>query len=582
MSNSIKHYDPRLNSKGEETEKQSIIWTTKSVNHALDMVMLGQDLDRSPFYEGKIDRKRADLVFHFSDYEVEEFTRCSVDILYFIDNYCKIKLPDGSVGLITHLRKYQLGQIIDYLEHDEIILGWSRQSGKTIGTILYILWCMIFNVDKSVAILANKAKTSGEIMEKLQEIYGYLPFWMKPGIEGWNTSTLSFDNGCRAYTGPTTPDALNGRTCNILYIDEFAYIGRGKNKIEYQRDFLANAKPILASQKDSGLCKLIISSTPYGKEYFYELFDNALKGLNGMKASVVRWWQIPGRDLEWAKNEIATIGITKFRQQFEVSFNIHATTLLNSSTMRNLQVNKIEFEEGGEGMVSDYEDSLTINSNLDPLSYDDYICLSVDIAEGLGKDYSVIQILRMSIDYDKGELVYEQVGKFSSNEIPIEKLVIITKELFSLFNEDKVKILVESNTYGDFFFKCFDLDESIDVPMEAICMFKRTADSIKASRGLRTNRAIKPIAVSAFKKLTDSQNLKVFDSTTISQIENFQEDDKGNYQASIGHDDDVTPLINFSYWVQLGEVDYQNWFEEYLAELGIEYELEMPEDNYYD
>ena len=142
---------------------------------------------------------------------------------------------------------------------------------------------MMFNTDKHTAILANKGKTSSEVLSKVKEIYKNLPFFLKAGIQGWNGLTISLDNGCKIYTGPTTSDALNGRTCNILYIDEFAYIGKGKNKIEIQKDFLANAMPVLSSQKDSGLCKLIISSTPVGKEYFYELFDNAIKQKNSLK-----------------------------------------------------------------------------------------------------------------------------------------------------------------------------------------------------------------------------------------------------------------------------------------------------------
>ena len=80
--------------------------------------------------------------------------------------------------------------------------------------------------------------------------------------------------------------------------------------------------PVLSSQKDSGLCKLIISSTPVGKEYFYELFDNAIKKKNSLKASKVCWWEIPGKTLDWAKNEISKIGIVKFKQQYEMSYSV--------------------------------------------------------------------------------------------------------------------------------------------------------------------------------------------------------------------------------------------------------------------
>lgn len=574
----VKHYDPRPKNVEKAADK-AVIWTTQSVDWALEMVKMGQDLDRSPFWEGKIDIKRGELVYQLSDAERAEWIRCASDILYFIETYCKVKLPTGLIGNIK-LRKYQYGQILDYIEHDEIILGWSRQSGKTIGTALYILWCLCFNANKHCAILANKASTSGEVLSKIKEIYKNLPFWLKPGVLGWNNSTMAFDNGCKAYTGPTTDDALNGRTCNILYIDEFAYIGEGKNKIEFQKNFLANAKPVLSSQKDSGLCKLIISSTPVGKDFFYELFNAALKKQNAMKASIVRWWEIPGRDLKWAKNELAGMGndIAKFRQQFEVSFDVSAFTLLSSRAMKILQLQKTKFKPFDE-LLDDYNEFLYVNPRT-RLNDDDFMLFSVDLAEGLKKDYSVIQMLRLRLDEEKAETYFEQVGKFSCNEIPLEEFAKVVKQLASYFNEDRIKILVESNTYGDYFFKCFDAVEDIDIPAESVCMFKRSADAESLSRGFRTNSKLKPIAVKSFKTLMDKSMMRIYDEETVMQVENFQEDAKGNYKATIGHDDEVTPLVNAAYWINLSENDYEFWLEEYLESLGIEFEYaddEVPE-----
>ena len=577
-SSQSRHYDPRPKDEQKAADK-AVVWSTVSVNWALEMVKMGQDLDRSPFYEGKIDRRKGDLVFQMSDMEHDEWVKCASDILYFIEKYCMVKLPTGLIGNIK-LRKYQYGQILDYLENDEIILGWSRQSGKTIGTALYILWCMCFNANKHCALLANKGSTSGEVLNKIKEIYAQLPFFLKPGVLGWNGGTVAFDNGCKIYTGPTTEDALNGRTCNILYIDEFAYIGEGKNKIEFQKNFLANAKPVLSSQKDSGLCKLIISSTPVGKDFFYELFNDALKKKNSMKASIVRWWEIPGRDLKWAKKELAGMGhdIAKFRQQFEVSFDVSAYTLLSTKTMKSLQKGKIKFKSFDD-LLDDYSEYLYVNPRFE-LNYDDFILFSVDLAEGLKKDFSVIQMLRLKINEETGEMYFEQLGKFSCNEIPLEQFALVVKRLMSNFDPDSTKLLVESNTYGDYFFKCFDSVEEYDIPSENVCQFKRSADAEYLSRGLRTNRALKPIAVKSFKSLMDKSILKVYDDETIAQVENFQEDKKGNYKATIGHDDEVTPLINASYWINLGEDDYNFWLEDYLNKQGIEYDYEDAEELY--
>lgn len=557
-------FDPRVVS-ADETKNDAVVWTSQSVEWALEAIKLGRKISHSPFYEKNPDLRAGNLVFQYSQWEYDELVKCANNIMYFIETYCKVKRPDGKIGVIK-LRSYQLQQILDYIENDEVILGWSRQSGKTIGTALYILWCMIFNADKSTALLANKGGTSKEVLDKIKSIYRELPFFMKPGIFGWNTGVMSFDNRCRIFCGPTTMDALNGKTCNILYIDEFAYVGKGRNKIAYQKDFLANAKPVLSSQKDSGLAKLIISSTPVGKEYFYELFDNALRGKNNMKASKVCWWSVPGRDNAWAMKEIATIGLAKFKQQFEMSFDVHAETLLNARTMRRLARQKTAFFSADFDILSNYEEYLHMHPDVEFDVEHDAFILSVDLAEGLGQDYSTIQILR--VGYDNDEYFYEQVGTFACNTIPLDDFAVITSELFNALNPDYSRLLVEQNTYGDYFFKCLQDDEKCkEIPYESICKFKRSSDSEHKTKGLRTNKQTKKIGVSSFKYLVDNDQLIIHDENTIGEIENFQENKRGNFEATIGHDDLVTPLVNFSYFVNLAENDYKFWLEEY-AELN--------------
>ena len=568
----MKHYDPRVHTADSsgDTSQQGIVWTSQSVEWSLEAMKMGQQLKRSPFYEGNPDLRKGELVFQYTDWEYEEVLKCAKNILYFIETYCKVKRPDGKIGTIK-LRRYQYRQIKDYLESDETILGWSRQSGKTIGTALYILWCMLFNADKHTALLANKGATSKEVLDKIKSIYKQLPFFLKSGILGINSGVLAFDNGCRIYTGPTTMDALNGKTCNILYIDEFAYVGKGSNKIEYQRDFLANAIPVLSSQKDSGLCKLIISSTPVGKEYFYELFNDAIKGKNGMRASKVCWWEIPDKDLAWAKSQIAKIGISKFKQQYEMSFDVHAETLLNAKTMRKLLSSKRQFYGDQYDILSNYEEYLLVDTTVEIDDEYDVFCLSVDIAEGLGQDYSTIQILRVELDEVTWKVKYRQVGLFACNTIPIEEFAKVCRELFTALNPNYSKLLVEYNTYGEYFFKCLNDDnDEKEIPYESICKFKRSVDAETKTKGLRTNKEIKKIAVKSFKTLTDANQLIVPEESTIREIENFQKNSKGLYCASIGHDDKVTPLINFSYWVQLSEIEHQEWLEEFASLNGID------------
>lgn len=559
-----KHYDPRMSSEKLEERGGAIVWTSQSVEWAKEAIMLGQKLSgTSPFHENKhVDIRKGNIVFQYSDYEIKEIVRCARDIVYFIEKYCCVKRPDGKVGPIE-LRPYQYEQIRDYLENDRVILGWSRQGGKTIGTSLFILWAMLFNVDKQTAILANKGATSSEVLEKIKEIYKNLPFFMQAGVVGWNGGGVAFDNKCRIYKGPTTEDALNGKTCNILYMDEFAFVGKGQDKIPMQKRVLSNAIPVLSSQRRSGLCKLIITSTPNGKDYYYELFDNAIKGLNSYKASKLCWWQIPDRDRAWANAEIGTIGLAEFKQQYEMSFDVTMKTLLNTETLQRLSTHKKEFRNDLYEILSIYNDKLYIDPDVEIDFENDVFILSVDIAEGLKQDYSVIQILRLDFDDENFKFRYTQIGYFRANDISVDELAQVSSELFNALNPDYSKLLVEQNTYGDYFFKCIQYNEEYEIDLSSICKFKRAADSEHATPGLRQNGERKKISVKAFKSLVDSNSMQILAENTIAEIENFQENRKGNYEASIGHDDTVMPLVNLSYFIQLNEVEFKNWIEDF-------------------
>ncbi|BBI90405.1 terminase large subunit [Tenacibaculum phage PTm1] len=558
------HYDPRVSEEDLSKKGGAVVWSTQSVNWAKESIEMGAPLKKtSPFYENKnVDIRKGKIPFQYSDEEIKEIVRCSRDIVYFIQTYCKVKRPDGKMGEIK-LRPYQLIQIRDYLENDRVILGWSRQAGKTIGSALFIIWAMLFNADKQTAILANKGATSKEVLDKIKDIYKGLPFFLQAGVVGWNDTRITFDNGCSIYRGPTTEDALNGKTCNILYMDEFAFVGKGADKIRTQKSVLSNAMPVLSSQKHSGLCKLIITSTPNGKDYYYELFDNALKEQNSYKASKICWWSIPGRNQAWAKEEIGTIGLAEFRQQYEMSFDTTTKTLLKTETLRRLSISKEEYSNELYEVLSVYNEKLYMNPLVDIDFENDVFLLSVDIAEGLRQDYSVCQIIRLNFDEEAYKFYYEQVGYFKANDISIDEFADVVAELFNAFNPEYSKLLVEQNTYGDYFFKVLQFNEDYEIDLASICKFKRSSDSEYVTKGLRQNSERKKISVKAFKSLVDANAMVVTSSDTIEEIENFQENQKGNYEASIGHDDTVMPLVNLSYFIQLNEVEFKNWIEDF-------------------
>ena len=54
-----------------------------------------------------------------------------------------------------------------------------RQSGKSISSVVYLLWFAIFNPEKTIAILANKGATAREMLSRVTMTLENLPFFLQ-------------------------------------------------------------------------------------------------------------------------------------------------------------------------------------------------------------------------------------------------------------------------------------------------------------------------------------------------------------------------------------------------------------------
>ncbi|WGA02347.1 putative large terminase [Campylobacter phage vB_Cj_QDYZ] len=148
-----------------------------------------------------------------------EIQKCSTDIIYFVESYVKIRSLDE--GLVyPDLRDYQKELIQQYYENRFNIVLAGRQSGKSVTTLLYILWKLCFCPDTIVGICANKFTMAAENLQRLMDMYADLPIWLKPSVKVYNKESFVNEIGCKAYISATTPDAFRGLSINLIFIDE--------------------------------------------------------------------------------------------------------------------------------------------------------------------------------------------------------------------------------------------------------------------------------------------------------------------------------------------------------------------------
>jgi hypothetical protein len=105
--------------------------TTERVNEILYKEEHALKLTRGEklWFNGKPGVRRRGIKFAMTPDELDEYIKCKLSIYYFAENYCKIKLEDGTVGQMK-LRDYQKDILRLYTENRYSILMASRQVGK--------------------------------------------------------------------------------------------------------------------------------------------------------------------------------------------------------------------------------------------------------------------------------------------------------------------------------------------------------------------------------------------------------------------------------------------------------------------
>ena len=120
-----------------------------------------------------------------------------------------------------HFQEEMVSKFHDYRFN---IAKLPRQSGKSTIVTSYLLWYVLFNPNVNVAILANKAATAREMLQRLQLSYESLPKYLQQGILQWNRGSLELENGSKIIAASTSASAVRGMSFNIIFLDEFAFI----------------------------------------------------------------------------------------------------------------------------------------------------------------------------------------------------------------------------------------------------------------------------------------------------------------------------------------------------------------------
>jgi hypothetical protein len=360
----------------------------------------------------------------------------------------------------------QVSLLEDYESHNENIALKYRQAGVSTVTAAWASKKLAFarkEKPEKVLIIANKLDTSVEMANKIRGFIEQWPAWVGIGFSAEKNSQRHFklNNGCEVKAVATSKDALRGYTPTILIFDEAAFI-------EADGDFWSAC---MASLSTGG--KVIVVSTPNGYDpIYYEIYDQALRGMNDFKISEMFWYRDPRytKDLYMVKTgdlvhyllnredyPIDTIidlstdnpydrdhAVTtdyiekgykpcsswfegmvkklkydrrKVAQELECNFLGSGDNVFDSDLMQNIAKNQLQSPQ-----AKLMGNALWIFK--EPVNGHKYV-MGIDVSRGDSEDFSSIQI----IDFDEREQSLEYVGK-----VPPDVLAEIAYKWGTMYN----------------------------------------------------------------------------------------------------------------------------------------------------
>jgi len=133
-------------------------------------------------------------------------------------HYVDINTKDGPKNFGKIIKPFQYDMIKLFHDNEKSILLASRQMSKTTTAAFYILYESCFpRVKGDYLIVAHRLDHAQEVLRRIKEMYYSLPKWLKPGVEVFNKTSITFDNGVRVIAEPTTENAGRGKSLKIVY-----------------------------------------------------------------------------------------------------------------------------------------------------------------------------------------------------------------------------------------------------------------------------------------------------------------------------------------------------------------------------
>jgi hypothetical protein len=298
----------------------------------------------------------------------------------------------------------------------------------------------------------------------------------------------------------------------------------------------------------------------------------------------------------WKDEAIKDIGsLDAFNQEYGLRFINGSRSLLNENIINELLNKKkeyefIEIDKFSDKLRFNYEDLKWVRDEetFKIESVKDYkVVLSVDISEGLGQDYSIINIFKM--DLKSKELIekqkqscssivdffcLEQIGTFRNNYISIKQLSeLLYLICFELLDPENTKVVLELNNYGGTLLAEMPnvFDGNNEYGSDIFLRYKHRVDATEEKIGLKIGESSKKILIKEYQDLMTRKSFSITNPDNINEITTFVKHTTtaGNIRYAAdgsAHDDLVMTVVNACSSFQ--KVQFKEMAEEWIEKFA--------------
>ena len=242
-----------------------------------------------------------------------EMEKIKNDCIYFIENYCFLMSPVQGID-VTKLYDFQKTLIESYVKDKHVIVGATRQCGKTTINGLYSLWKAIITPNTNILFVVSSEISRSILMEKFNKIMQHLPSWLL-NVLSHDRYSINFKNGSSISVTNLNVNHIRGTSYDIAIFEEMDFL-----KSDDTLDFWRALLPALSNNET----RKIIASSSESKNpniLFRNFIHNGRSKSYNFTYHTIPWNVVPGRDQKWKEEMINLLGNEDdFNMEFEAEF----------------------------------------------------------------------------------------------------------------------------------------------------------------------------------------------------------------------------------------------------------------------